>query len=140
MADPRLALAVGLAALTLALFVAVIAVGGALRAGLAPWPGIAVVVMGTAALAMSGRHSRPYQGATPFPRQIVHGSASLAMLDLLFQKSRTLMVSRDRGAGGWARDGATSKRIARMVHSQSPEWIFRRCRRGPTFGRRKAPQ
>jgi hypothetical protein len=53
MTDPRLALAVGLAAATLALFLAVIAVGGALRAGLAPWPGIAVVVMATAALTLS---------------------------------------------------------------------------------------
>ena len=34
MTDPRLAVAVGLAAATLALFLAVIAVGGALRAGL----------------------------------------------------------------------------------------------------------
>jgi hypothetical protein len=53
MTAPRLALAVGLAAATLALFLVVIAVGGALRAGLAPWPGIAVVVMATAALALS---------------------------------------------------------------------------------------
>lgn len=53
MTDPRLVLAVSLAAATFALFVAVIAVGGALRAGLAPWPGIAVVVMATAAFALS---------------------------------------------------------------------------------------
>jgi hypothetical protein len=51
----RLVLAVSLAAATLALFLAVIAVGGALRAGLAPWPGIAAVVMATAAFALSGR-------------------------------------------------------------------------------------
>ena len=49
MTDPRLVLAVSLAAATLVLFLAVIAAGGALRAGLAPWPGIAVVVMATAA-------------------------------------------------------------------------------------------
>ena len=48
-----LVLAVSLAAATLALFLAVIAVGGALRAGLAPWPGIAVVVMATAAFVLS---------------------------------------------------------------------------------------
>ena len=53
MTDSRLVLAVSLAAATLVLFVAVIAIGGALRAGLAPWPGIAVVVMATAAFALS---------------------------------------------------------------------------------------
>jgi hypothetical protein len=51
----RLVLAVSLAAATLVLLLAVIAVGGALRAGLAPWPGVAVVVMATAAFALSGR-------------------------------------------------------------------------------------
>jgi hypothetical protein len=51
----RLILAVSLAAATLALFLAVIAVGGALRAGLAPWPGVAVVVMAAAAFVLSGR-------------------------------------------------------------------------------------
>ena len=56
MTDARLVLAVSLAAATLALFLAVIAVGGALRAGLAPWPGVAVVVMATAAFVLSGRH------------------------------------------------------------------------------------
>ena len=53
MTHPRLVFAVSLAAATLALFLAVIAVGGALRAGLAPWPGIAVVVMATAAFVLS---------------------------------------------------------------------------------------
>jgi hypothetical protein len=53
MTDLRLVLAVSLAATTLALFLAVIAVGGALRAGLAPWPGLAAVVMATAAFALS---------------------------------------------------------------------------------------
>ena len=53
MTHPRLAMAIALAAATLALFLAVIAVGGALRAGLAPWPGIAVVLMAPAALALS---------------------------------------------------------------------------------------
>jgi hypothetical protein len=51
--DSRRVLAVSLAAATLALFLAVIAVGGALRAGLAPWPGIAAVAMATAASAAS---------------------------------------------------------------------------------------
>lgn len=55
MTNARLVLAVSLAAATLALFLAVIAVGGALRAGLAPWPGVAVVVMATAAYVLSGR-------------------------------------------------------------------------------------
>ncbi|MGH2500097.1 MAG: hypothetical protein ACRDF0_08430 [Candidatus Limnocylindria bacterium] len=45
-----------MAAATLVLFVAVIAAGGALRAGLAPWPGIAVVVMATASFVLSERH------------------------------------------------------------------------------------
>lgn len=53
MTNPRLVLAVSLAAATLALFLTVIGMGGALRAGLAPWPGIAVVVMATAAFALS---------------------------------------------------------------------------------------
>jgi hypothetical protein len=52
MIDSRRVLAVSLAAATLVLFLAVIAVGGALRAGLAPWPGVAVVVMATAAFAL----------------------------------------------------------------------------------------
>ena len=46
-------LAVGLAAVTLVVFVVVIAMGGALQAGLAPWPGIAVVVLAVAAFAVS---------------------------------------------------------------------------------------
>jgi hypothetical protein len=53
MTGSRSVLAVSLAAATLVLFLAVIAVGGALRAGLAPWPGIAVVVMAAAAFALS---------------------------------------------------------------------------------------
>ena len=56
MTNLRLALAVGLATATLALFLAVIAVGGVLRAGLAPWPGLAVVVMAAAAFALSANH------------------------------------------------------------------------------------
>ena len=44
--------AVGLAVATLVVFVVVIAMGGALQAGLAPWPGIAVVVMAVAAFAL----------------------------------------------------------------------------------------
>jgi hypothetical protein len=52
-ASPKTMLAVGLAAATLVVFVVVIAMGGALRAGLAPWPGIAVAVLATAAFARS---------------------------------------------------------------------------------------
>jgi hypothetical protein len=48
-------MAVALAAATLATFLATIAMGGALRAGLAPWPGIAAVVMATAAFVLSGK-------------------------------------------------------------------------------------
>jgi hypothetical protein len=53
MRDAKLALATGLAAATLVLFLAVIAMGGALRAGLAPWPGIGAMVMAVAAFAVS---------------------------------------------------------------------------------------
>jgi hypothetical protein len=53
MTSPRRALAVSSAAATLAVLLATIAVGGALRAGLAPWPGIAVVVMAAAAYVLS---------------------------------------------------------------------------------------
>src|ERR671919_9145 len=53
-ASSRTMLAVGLAATTLVVFVVVIAMGGALRAGLAPWPGIAVAVLAVAAFAVSG--------------------------------------------------------------------------------------
>jgi hypothetical protein len=47
-ASPKTMLAVGLAAATLVVFVVVIAMGGALRAGLAPWPGIAIAVLAIA--------------------------------------------------------------------------------------------
>jgi hypothetical protein len=53
MANSRTTLAVGLAAATLVVFVVVIAMGGALRAGLAPWPGIGVAVLAIAAFAVS---------------------------------------------------------------------------------------
>jgi hypothetical protein len=46
-------LSVGLAAATLVLFLAVTAGGGALRAGLAPWPGIGAIVLATAAFLVS---------------------------------------------------------------------------------------
>jgi hypothetical protein len=55
MTDAKPVLAVSLAVATLALFLAVIAMGGAFRAGLAPWPGVAVVVMAAAAFVLSGR-------------------------------------------------------------------------------------
>jgi hypothetical protein len=54
MANSKAMLAVGLAAATLIVFVGVIAMGGALRAGLAPWPGIAVAVLAITAFALSG--------------------------------------------------------------------------------------
>ena len=53
MASSKTMLAAGLAATTLVVFVVVIAMGGALRAGLAPWPGIAVAVLAIAAFAVS---------------------------------------------------------------------------------------
>jgi hypothetical protein len=57
-ANSKTLLAVVLAAATLVLFVVVIVMGGALRAGLAPWPGIGVAVLAIAAIAVSrGRRS-----------------------------------------------------------------------------------
>jgi hypothetical protein len=50
-------LAVGLAAATLVVLVVVIAMGGALQAGLAPWPGIAIVVMAIAGFALPRERS-----------------------------------------------------------------------------------
>jgi hypothetical protein len=49
-------LAIGLSAATLVVFVAVIGMGGALQAGLAPWPGIAVAVLAISAFIASREH------------------------------------------------------------------------------------
>ncbi|MGH8946229.1 MAG: hypothetical protein ACRDVL_08770 [Acidimicrobiia bacterium] len=56
MTNSRTTLAVGLAAATLVVFVVVIAMGGALRAGLAAWPGIGVAVLAITAFALSREH------------------------------------------------------------------------------------
>ncbi len=53
MKNSKLALAVGLAAATFVMFIAVTAGGGALQTGLAPWPGIGAIVMVTAAFVVS---------------------------------------------------------------------------------------
>lgn len=53
MASSRTTMAVGLAASTLVVFVVVIAMGGALQAGLAPWPGIGVAALAISAFALS---------------------------------------------------------------------------------------
>lgn len=53
MASSKTMLAIGPAATTLVVFVVVLAMGGALRAGLAPWPDIAVAVLAMAAFAVS---------------------------------------------------------------------------------------
>jgi hypothetical protein len=53
MEDSKTTLAVGLAAATLVVFIVVISMGGALQAGLAPWPGIAVAVLAVATFAVS---------------------------------------------------------------------------------------
>ncbi|MGH9991147.1 MAG: hypothetical protein ACREAZ_00665 [Nitrososphaera sp.] len=53
MTNSRLVSAVGLALTALVLFLAVIPMGGALQAGLAPWPGIGLVVLATTAYAVS---------------------------------------------------------------------------------------
>jgi hypothetical protein len=47
--NSKLVLAVGLAAATLVVFLTVTISGGALRAGLAPWPGIGAIVLATSA-------------------------------------------------------------------------------------------
>ncbi len=56
MTNSKLILAVGLAAATLVLFLAVTLSGGALRAGLAPWPGIGAIVLATVAFVVSWKH------------------------------------------------------------------------------------
>jgi hypothetical protein len=53
MTNSKLVLAMGLAAATLVLFLAVTASGGALRVGIAPWPGIGAIVLATAAFVIS---------------------------------------------------------------------------------------
>jgi hypothetical protein len=54
--NSKLVLAIGLAAATLALLLSVTASGGALRAGLAPWPGIGAIALATAAFVVSWKH------------------------------------------------------------------------------------
>src|SRR5215218_7520283 len=49
-------LSVGLAAATLVVFLTVTISGGALRAGLAPWPGIDAIVLATLAFVVSWKH------------------------------------------------------------------------------------
>ena len=56
MAISKTTLSVGLAAAALVVFVVTIAMGGALQAGLAPWPGIAVAALAIAAFAVSREH------------------------------------------------------------------------------------
>ena len=51
--NSKLVIGVGLAAATLVMFLAVTISGGALRAGLAPWPGIGAIVLATAAFVVS---------------------------------------------------------------------------------------
>jgi hypothetical protein len=53
MTNSKLVLAVGMAAATLVVFLAVTLSGGALRAGLAPWLGIGAIVLATAAFVVS---------------------------------------------------------------------------------------
>ena len=56
MTNPKNILSVGLAAATLVVFLTVTISGGALRAGLAPWPGIGAVVLATLAFVVSWKH------------------------------------------------------------------------------------
>jgi catechol 2,3-dioxygenase-like lactoylglutathione lyase family enzyme len=55
MTGSRTLLAIALAAATLVVVVVTVAMGGALHAGLAPWPGIAVALLAVAAFAVSGQ-------------------------------------------------------------------------------------
>lgn len=55
MTNSKFALSVGLASGALVLFLATIAMGGALQAGLAPWPGIGVIVLTATSFALSWR-------------------------------------------------------------------------------------
>lgn len=55
MTNTKFALSAGLASVALVLFLATIAAGGALQAGLAPWPGIGVIVLTAASFALSWR-------------------------------------------------------------------------------------
>lgn len=55
MANSRFCLSVRLASGALVLFLATIAAGGALQAGLAPWPGIGVILLTAASFALSRR-------------------------------------------------------------------------------------
>jgi hypothetical protein len=52
MTNSKTILAVGLAAAALVVFVVVIAMGGALQAGFAPWPGIGIAVLAVTAFAL----------------------------------------------------------------------------------------
>jgi flagellar biosynthesis protein FliR len=56
MTNPKNVLSVGLAAATLVVFLTVTISGGALRAGLAPWPGIGAIVLATLAFVVSWKH------------------------------------------------------------------------------------
>lgn len=56
MTNPKNVLSVGLAAATLVVFLTVTISGGALRARLAPWPGIGAIVLATLAFVVSWKH------------------------------------------------------------------------------------
>lgn len=57
MVNSRFALAAGLTLAALFVFLATIAMGGALQARLAPWPGIGIIVLTVAAFALSWKQS-----------------------------------------------------------------------------------
>jgi flagellar motor component MotA len=57
MINARSALAVGLTLAALLVFLATIAMGGALQARLAPWPGIGIIVLTLGAFALSWKQS-----------------------------------------------------------------------------------
>lgn len=59
MTNSKLVLAAGLAGATLVMLLAVTLGGGALRAGLAPWPGIGAIVLATAAFVVLWKQRSP---------------------------------------------------------------------------------
>ena len=76
-------IAVWLAAATLGLVLAVIAAGGALRLGIAPWPAIAIIVMAAAAFVLSGRRRSYLVGGLLAAAGLVSVGYGLAVTEFL---------------------------------------------------------
>jgi hypothetical protein len=104
MTNSRTMLAVGLAAATLVVFVVVIAMGGALQAGLAPWPGIGVAVLAVGAFAVPReRRSLVVAGLLAASGIVVFGLIKTEFLD------GPLVSWPDRRNHPWSADTRTSR-------------------------------